>query len=61
MKTIKQLSAELKLTPEQQSGIETYCSELAVELLKSIKDDNVQNFDETISSLSSSTGSDNSQ
>jgi len=55
MKTIKQLSEELKLTPEQTAGIEQYCSELAVELLKSIKDDNVQNFDETISSLKSTT------
>jgi len=51
MKTIKQLSTELKLTPEQEKGIETYCSELAIELLKSIKEDNVQNFDETITSL----------
>lgn len=53
MKTIKQLSEELKLTKEQQAGVEAYCSELAVELLESIKQDNVQNFDETISSISS--------
>jgi DNA-directed RNA polymerase sigma subunit (sigma70/sigma32) len=61
MKTIKQLSDELKLTPEQQSGIEKYCSELAIELLKSIKDDNAENFDETIQSLNSPSTVGNSQ
>lgn len=61
MQTIKQLSDQLKLTPEQQVGIEKYCSELAVELLKSIKEDNVQNFDETINTINSEVASNSSK
>jgi len=48
MKTINELSAELKLTPEQSQKIELFVSELVVELLESIKQDNIKNFDETI-------------
>jgi hypothetical protein len=51
MQTFNELSKELKLTPEQSAAIEAYCSEMVVELLESIKQDNVQNFDETISSI----------
>lgn len=61
MQTIKQLSDQLKLTPEQQAGIEKYCNEFAVELLRSIKEDNVQNFDETINTITAGVGSDNSK
>jgi hypothetical protein len=61
MQTIQQLCDELKLTKEQQVGIENYCSLLAVELLESIKQDNVQNFDETINSISSPIVPDNSK
>jgi hypothetical protein len=51
MQTFKALSQQLKLTPEQESAIEAYCSQMVVELLESIKLDNVQNFDETINSI----------
>jgi hypothetical protein len=51
MQTFKALSQQLKLTPEQESAIESYCAQMVVELLESIKQDNVQNFDETISSI----------
>jgi hypothetical protein len=52
MQTFIELCDQLKLTPEQKSAMETYISQLVVELLESIKQDNVQNFDETISSIS---------
>lgn len=52
MKTFDELSAELNLNQEQQQAIETYFNQLIVELLESIKQDNNQNFDETISSIS---------
>ena len=52
MQTFKALSTQLKLTKEQEAAIEAYCSEMVVELLESIKQDNVQNFDETISNIS---------
>jgi len=53
MQTFKALSQQLKLTPEQASAVEIYFSQLVVELLESIKQDNIQNFDETISSINS--------
>jgi hypothetical protein len=53
MQTFDQLAKQLNLTPEQRTAIEAYCNELAVELLESIKQDNVVNFDETIKSLNS--------
>jgi hypothetical protein len=52
MKTFDEISAELKLTPEQKTAVEAYFNQLIVELLESIKQDNNQNFDETISSIS---------
>ena len=61
MQTIQQLSDQLKLTPDQKIGVETYCSQLALELLESIKQDNVQNFDETISTISSQVETQNSK
>ena len=51
MQTFKALSQQLKLTQEQETAIEAYCSEMVVELLESIKQDNVANFDETINSI----------
>ncbi len=51
MQTFNELSKQLKLTPEQSNAIEAYFSELVVELLESIKQDNLQNFDETINSI----------
>jgi hypothetical protein len=53
MQTFDQLAKQLNLTSEQRTAIEAYCNELAVELLESIKQDNVVNFDETIKSLNS--------
>lgn len=51
MKTFDELAAQLNLTPEQKTTIQVYCNELIVELLESIKQDNITNFDETIKSL----------
>ncbi|MFA5895018.1 MAG: hypothetical protein WC851_04540 [Candidatus Shapirobacteria bacterium] len=61
MQTIDELCTQLKLTPEQKIAVEAYCSQLVVELLESIKQDNVQNFDETISSISSQVDAKNSK
>ena len=61
MQTTQQLSDQLKLTPEQKAGVEDYCSQLVLELLESIKQDNVQNFDETISIINSQVDSKNSK
>ena len=53
MKTIEQLIQELKLTPEQAEGVKDYINGLLVELLESIKQDHIKNFDETINNLKS--------
>ena len=53
MQTIDQLSQELKLAPEQIEGIKSYINGLLVELLESIKQDHIRNFDETINNLKS--------
>lgn len=52
MQKFDELSQQLALTPEQKKAIEAYLSQMVVELLESIKQDNIQNFDETISSVS---------
>lgn len=51
MQTLADICQELKLTPEQSATLTKFISELTIELLQSIKDDNVRNFDETIDSL----------
>ena len=51
MKTIQELGQELGLNEEQTKKLESYMSQLVMELLESIKEDNVRNFDETIKSL----------
>lgn len=51
MQTINELSAELKLTKAQADRIQVYISQLVIELLESIRDDNNRNFDETINNL----------
>ena len=51
MKTIEELIIELKLTPEQSLVVKNYFEDLVVELLESLKQDNLQNFEETISSI----------
>lgn len=51
MQTIEELSTELKLTPDQTKAIETYINGLLIELLESIKQDHIKNFEETIDNL----------
>lgn len=51
MKTIEELTQELKLTPEQALGVKAYINGLLIELLESIKQDHIKNFDETINNL----------
>jgi len=53
MQNFDELGRQLKFTPEQKSALESYISQLAIELLESIKQDNIDNFDETINSLKS--------
>ena len=51
MQTLEQLIQELKLTSEQAEGVKDYINGLLVELLESIKQDHIKNFDETINNL----------
>ena len=51
MQSIDQLITELKLTPEQSVVVKKYFEDLVVELLESLKQDNLQNFEETINSI----------
>lgn len=51
MKTIDQLVTELKLNPQQSVVVKNYFEDLVVELLESLKQDNLQNFEETINSI----------
>ncbi len=51
MKTIEELIKELKLNPEQSLVVKNYFEDLVIELLESLKQDNLQNFEETISSI----------
>lgn len=53
MQTLDQIITSLKLNPEQSEVIKKYFEELTVELLESLKQDNLQNFEETISSIKS--------
>lgn len=51
MKTIDELIAGLKLDPQQSQTVKTYFEDLVVELLESLKQDNLQNFEDTINSI----------
>lgn len=51
MKTIEELISELKLNQKQSIVVKNYFEDLVVELLESLKQDNLQNFEETISSI----------
>jgi len=51
MKTIEELIKELKLNPQQSKVVKDYFEELVIELLEDLKQDNLQNFEETISSI----------
>lgn len=51
MKTIKELQKELGLTEAQARQISEYINSLVVELLVSLKEDTILNFEETIEAL----------
>jgi len=53
MQTLDQIITTLKLNRQQSEIIKKYFEELTVELLESLKQDNLQNFEETISSIKS--------
>ncbi len=51
MKTIKQLQVDLKLNQEQTEGVSKFINELVVEILDSLREDTIGNFEETIEAL----------
>ena len=51
MQTIEELTKDLKLNSEQSKTLETYINGLLIELLESIKQDHIKNFEETIENL----------
>ena len=51
MKPIEELMSELKLTPDQAEGVKAYINSLLIDLLESIKQDHIKNFEETIDNL----------
>lgn len=55
MQTISQFCQQLGLNEDQSAKVASYVSDLAIELLQSIKEDNIRNFDETIDNLKSTT------
>lgn len=54
MQTIEELIKELNLTPEQAVKIQSFINSLLVDLLESIKQDHISNFEETINKLKES-------
>ncbi|HWS49304.1 MAG TPA: hypothetical protein VN174_04620 [Candidatus Methanoperedens sp.] len=51
MQTIEELIKEQKLTSDQSVAVKSYFENLVIELLESLKQDNLQNFEETINSI----------
>lgn len=51
MKPIEELMSELDLNETQATGVKEYINELLINLLESIKQDHIKNFDETINDL----------
>ena len=51
MKTIDELIGELKLDEKQAAILKSYFEDSVIELLYSLKQDNLQNFEETINSI----------
>lgn len=51
MQTIDELITEQKLTPQQAEAVKNYINGLLIELLESIKQDHIKNFEETIDNL----------
>lgn len=53
MQTFEELAHELKLDSKQSQAVKAYFENLIVELLESLKVDNLENFDDTIRSVKS--------
>lgn len=53
MQSLQDLSKEINLTSDQQQAVQNYISLLIVELLQTLKQDTVANFDETIDAFQS--------
>ena len=51
MQTIQELIKENNLTSQQAESIKIYINGLLIELLESIKQDHIKNFEETIDNL----------
>lgn len=51
MQTIEELITDQKLTPAQAEAVKAYFNGLLIELLESIKQDHIKNFEETIENL----------
>ncbi len=51
MKSLKQLQQELGLTNEQAQKISEFINELVIEMLDSLKEDTIANFEETAEAL----------
>lgn len=51
MQTIDELSQQIKLSEDQSKAVKLYIGSLVLDLLESLKQDNLKNFDETIESL----------
>jgi len=51
MKTIDELCQELSLDEKKSTLLKDYVNQLVVDLLKSLRKDNISNFDETIEAL----------
>jgi|GEM_PF-774695 len=51
MQTIEELIKENNLTSQQAESIKAYINGLLIELLESIKQDHIKNFEETIDNL----------
>ena len=53
MQTIEELIKDQKLTLTQAEAVKAYFNSLLIELLESIKQDHIKNFEETIDNLKS--------
>jgi len=53
MQSLQDLSKEINLTSDQQQAVQNYISLLIVELLQTLKQDTIVNFDETIDAFQS--------
>jgi hypothetical protein len=51
MQTIEELIKELNLNDNQKKTLTSYINGLLIELLESIKQDHIKNFEETIEKL----------